>query len=86
MTDAVVRGMLDNIYRNIDLDTAITVAEVINLYQASLLRIAKRTTLTSEDAIRILHIIHQILDACGSGHHEEPIFPPGRPMKSDQNA
>jgi hypothetical protein len=50
--------------RDIDLDLAITLAEILNLYSNALKRCAGRSTLGPDDTIKILHITNQIMDAC----------------------
>ena len=63
-SQATVSSMLRKVTADMEMETAITLAEVINVYMASLRRVANRTTLGPEDAIRILHMHQQIMEAC----------------------
>jgi hypothetical protein len=59
-----VSSMLRKVSRDIDLDLAVTVADVMNVYGAALKRTAGRSTLGPEDSIKILYIINTISEAC----------------------
>ena len=70
-TSPTVSTLLRKVNRDIDIDLAITVADVMNVYSAALARCANRSTLGPEDSIRVLHIITSIMDACdGKGDPE----------------
>ena len=62
--------MLRKVSTDIELDAALTLSDVINLYITTLRRIANRATLGPEDAIRILHINQTIAEACAAGKPE----------------
>lgn len=77
---ATLSDLLRNVTKNIDLDLAQTIAEVINIYHGALRRIANRSVLGPEDAIRILHITNSIISACqGEG---DPEIIPGAPTRA----
>jgi hypothetical protein len=73
-TSPTVSTLLRKVNRDIDIDLAITVADVMNVYNAALARCANRTTLGPEDSIRVLHIINQIIDACDGKAEPEISF------------
>lgn len=72
-------ALLANVTRDIDLDLATTIADVLNLYTAALRRNGGRSTLIPDDAIRILHIINSIIAAC-QGEPEAEVIP-GAPTR-----
>src|SRR5262249_23927143 len=75
-----VTSMLHKITSSIDTNLSITIAEVLNIYMSSLKRATGRVTLHPEDAIRILHIINNLQQACGVEAEPGFDFPmPGTP-------
>ena len=76
-----ISDLLHNVTRSIDLDLAVTVADVINLYTAAIKRNANRSVLGPDDAIRILTIITHIQQGCSGD--PDPELLPGKPVRQE---
>ena len=78
-TQTSLGEMLRRVTKSIDLDLATTIADVLNLYMNALKRNGGRQTLGPDDAIRILHIINQVMAGCAV--EPEAALIPGAPTR-----